>query len=58
MPALFHHIIAWLNTPEVGGRGILGPHFRPLRIIAVPWPRLEITKLLVELIEFGEGLGA
>ena len=41
MPALFHHIIAEQNTPEVGGRGILGPHFRLLRRVTVPRPQLE-----------------
>src|SRR5271154_5907664 len=39
------HLVGRHDTPEIGGRGVFGPHFRPLRIVAMPRPRLEIAEL-------------
>src|SRR5262249_59166637 len=38
-------------------RWILRPHLRSLRIVAVPRPRLKITKLLIHAVKLGESLG-
>src|SRR6201987_5474933 len=51
------HLVARHDAPEIGGRGVLGPYFRPLRMVAVPRPRLEIAELLVHAVELGECLG-
>src|ERR1700680_4867797 len=51
------HLVARHDAPEIGGRGVLGPHFRALRIVAVPRPRLEIAELLVHAVELGEQFG-
>src|SRR5580700_5626836 len=51
------HLVARHDAPEIGGGGILGPHLRALRIVAVPWPRLEIAELLVHTVELGEQFG-
>src|SRR5262249_22541110 len=43
------------RAPDVVRRG--APHFRHLRMVAVPWPRLEVAELFVEhFIELGEHL--
>src|SRR3954453_11324866 len=52
-----HHLLRRQNAPEIGRRGILRPHLRPLRAVAVPGPRLEIAELLVDLVELREQLG-
>src|ERR1700751_2654948 len=51
------HLVARHDAPEIGGRRVLGPHFRALRIVAVPRPRLEIAGLLVPAVELGEQFG-
>src|SRR3954451_6230660 len=51
------HLVQRHDAPEVGGRRILCPHFWPLRIFAMPGPRLEIAEFLVDLVELGEQLG-
>src|SRR5580698_7324255 len=51
------HLIARHDAPEIGGRRVLGPDFRALRIVAVPRPRLEITELLVHAVQLGEQFG-
>src|SRR6202035_2406539 len=51
------HLVARHDAPEIGGRRVLGPHFRALRIVAVPRPRLEIAELLVHAVELGEQFG-
>src|SRR5215472_6344499 len=51
------HLVRRHDAPEIRRRRVLGPHFRPLRIVAMPRPRLEIAELLVHAVELGEGLG-
>src|SRR5580692_8084229 len=51
------HLVARHDAPEICGRGVLGPHFRTLRIVTMPRPRLEIAKLLVHAVELGEQFG-
>src|SRR5271170_2642813 len=46
---LFHHLVARHDAPQIGGARVLGPHFRPLRIVTMPRPRLEIAKFLIHL---------
>src|SRR5262249_61657408 len=47
---LFHHLVRRRDAPQIGSRRVLGPHFRFLRMVAVPGPPLEIAELLVYLI--------
>src|ERR1700683_3695751 len=54
---LFVHLVARHDAPEVGGRRVLGPDLRALRIVAVPGPRLEIAQLFVHAVKLGEQLG-
>src|ERR1700760_2890721 len=53
----FHHFVARHDAPEIGGRRVLHPHFRALRTVAMPRPRLEIAELLVHTVELGEYFG-
>jgi hypothetical protein len=45
--ALFHHLITGQDAPKIGGRRVLRPHLRPLRIIAMPRARLEVAERFV-----------
>src|ERR1700719_232953 len=59
-------VIALLSLPQIIGRGRRAPdvarrrrapHFRALRTVAVPQPRIEIAERLVHhLVELGEQL--
>src|SRR5580658_4119566 len=51
------HLVARHDAPEIGGRRVLGPDFRALRIVAMPRPWLEIAELLVHAVELGEQFG-
>src|SRR5690348_7225706 len=53
---LLHHFVGRHDAPQIRSRRVLFPHFRPLRIVAVPRPRLEIAELLVHAIKLGERL--
>jgi Transposase DDE domain len=45
--ALFHHLITGQDAPKIGGRRVLRPHLRPLRIITMPRARLEVAERFV-----------
>src|SRR5262249_10846915 len=52
---LLHHFLRRHRPPQITSRWILGPDLRPLRIVAMPWMRLEIAeRLVLHLIEFGK----
>src|ERR1700689_3103951 len=54
---LLHHLVARQDAPQIGRRRVLGPHFRALRGVAMPRPRLEIAELLVHPVKLAERLG-
>src|SRR5437868_6141514 len=56
-PALFVHLVARHDAPQVCRLRILRPYLRPLRPVAMPRPRLEIAELLVHAVELGERFG-
>ena len=45
--ALLHHLITGQDAPKIGGRRVLRPYLRPLRIIAMPRARLEVAERFV-----------
>src|SRR5436853_4150213 len=53
---LLEHLVSRHNAPQIGGHRVVGPHLGTLRIIAMPWPRLEIAELLVHPVKLGEEL--
>src|ERR1700678_1399079 len=54
---LLHHLVARHDAPQIRSRRVLLPHLRPLRIVAVPRPRLEIAEFLVHAVELGKSFG-
>src|ERR1051325_2048714 len=57
-PPLFHHLLRRPGPPQVCRGRVLRPHLRPLRIVAMPRPGIEIAeRLVLHLVEFGKQLG-
>src|SRR5689334_16917651 len=53
-----HHLFRGHRAPKVCRARILRPDLGLLRIVAMPWPRIEITqRFIFHLIEFGEEFG-
>src|SRR5438876_8542787 len=56
--ALFHHFVGWHRAPQVRGLRRLRPGLRTLRVIPMPWPRLEVAeRFIFHQVELGEELG-
>src|SRR5579872_1120259 len=51
---LLEHLVSRHDAPQIRGGRVVGPHLRTLRVIAMPWPRLEIAELLVHPVKLGE----
>jgi hypothetical protein len=53
-----HHLVGRRRAPEVRAFGTLRPDFAHLRIVAMPWARLEQADAVVDyLIDLAEQLG-